>query len=264
MPGSRCRSRLWSNRLKGVCDVCPRSNQRVWTRWAVCVPLGVRAGLRHRMGGDQRPRRPCDACPSAPPRHGLRAVSGRVEVDGRRSSSTASRSPSSARPTRPRCRGRRSESMSSLECTGRFRTPRRRGEAPDGGRAQGDHLGARQGSRRDDRPRRQLRRRYDAELHDVISNASCTTNCLAPVAKVLHEAFGIKHGTMTTIHAFTGDQRLVDLPHKDLAGPARPRPTSCPTSTGAAKAIGLVIPELEGKLQALPRAFRCSTGHSST
>jgi len=89
---------------------------------------------------------------------------------------------------------------------------------------------------------------YDESVHDVISNASCTTNCLAPVAKVLHEAVGIRHGLMTTIHAFTGDQRLVDLPHKD---PRRARAASInlvPTSTGAAKAIGLVIPELAGKL----------------
>ena len=89
---------------------------------------------------------------------------------------------------------------------------------------------------------------YDPERHHVISNASCTTNCLAPVAKVLHETVGIKHGLMTTIHAYTGDQRLVDMPHKD---PRRARAAAVnlvPTSTGAAKAIGLVIPELAGKL----------------
>ena len=79
--------------------------------------------------------------------------------------------------------------------------------------------------------------------------ASCTTNCLAPVAKVLHEAFGIRHGVMTTIHAYTGDQRLIDAPHKD---PRRARSAAInliPTSTGAAKAIGLVIPELAGRMQ---------------
>jgi glyceraldehyde 3-phosphate dehydrogenase len=89
---------------------------------------------------------------------------------------------------------------------------------------------------------------YDADVHDVVSNASCTTNCLAPVAKVLHETVGIRHGLMTTIHAYTADQRLVDLPHKD---PRRARAAALnlvPTSTGAAKAIGLVIPELAGKL----------------
>jgi glyceraldehyde 3-phosphate dehydrogenase len=101
---------------------------------------------------------------------------------------------------------------------------------------------------------------YDAELHDVISNASCTTNCLAPVAKVLHEAFGIKHGTMTTVHAFTGDQRLVDLPHKDLRRARAASANIVPTSTGAAKAIGLVIPELEGRLHGLAARVPVVTG----
>jgi glyceraldehyde 3-phosphate dehydrogenase len=89
---------------------------------------------------------------------------------------------------------------------------------------------------------------YDPEVHQVISNASCTTNCLAPVAKVLHETVGIRHGQMTTIHAYTGDQRLVDLPHKDLRRARAAGINLVPTSTGAAKAIGLVIPELAGKL----------------
>ncbi len=89
---------------------------------------------------------------------------------------------------------------------------------------------------------------YDANQHHIISNASCTTNCLAPVAKVLHETFGIEHGLMTTIHSYTGDQRLIDAPHSD---PRRARSAAIsmiPTSTGAAKAIGLVLPELKGKL----------------
>ena len=89
---------------------------------------------------------------------------------------------------------------------------------------------------------------YDRDRHEVISNASCTTNCLAPVAKVLHEAVGIEHGLMTTIHAYTADQRLQDLPHKDLRRARAAAVNLVPTSTGAAKAIGLVIPELEGKL----------------
>src|SRR5436309_1412550 len=89
---------------------------------------------------------------------------------------------------------------------------------------------------------------YDRDSHDVISNASCTTNCLAPVAKVLHEAVGIKHGLMTTIHAYTADQRLQDLPHTDLRRARAAAINLIPTSTGAAKAIGLVIPELDGKL----------------
>jgi glyceraldehyde 3-phosphate dehydrogenase len=89
---------------------------------------------------------------------------------------------------------------------------------------------------------------YDAENHHIISNASCTTNCLAPLAKVLHEAFGIEQGLMTTIHAYTADQRLQDMPHSD---PRRSRAAALnliPTTTGAAKAVGLVLPELNGKL----------------
>jgi glyceraldehyde 3-phosphate dehydrogenase len=89
---------------------------------------------------------------------------------------------------------------------------------------------------------------YDPESHDVVSNASCTTNCLAPVAKVLHETVGIRHGQMTTIHAYTSDQRLIDLPHKDFRRARAAAINLIPTSTGAAKAIGLVIPELAGKL----------------
>ena len=90
--------------------------------------------------------------------------------------------------------------------------------------------------------------RYEPDRHEVISNASCTTNCLAPVAKVLHENVGIRHGLMTTIHAYTGDQRLVDLPHNDLRRARAAAVNLIPTTTGAAKAIGLVIPELAGKL----------------
>ena len=89
---------------------------------------------------------------------------------------------------------------------------------------------------------------YDPDAHRIISNASCTTNCLAPVAKVLHEAVGIRHGLMTTIHAYTGDQRLVDTPHKDLRRARAAAINLIPTTTGAAKAVGLVIPELAGKL----------------
>ncbi|MEA2285287.1 MAG: hypothetical protein QOJ21_1330 [Solirubrobacteraceae bacterium] len=89
---------------------------------------------------------------------------------------------------------------------------------------------------------------YDSSKHDVISNASCTTNCLAPFAKVAHEAVGIKHGLMTTIHAYTADQRLQDAPHKDLRRARAAAVNLVPTSTGAAKAVGLVLPELNGKL----------------
>jgi glyceraldehyde 3-phosphate dehydrogenase len=90
--------------------------------------------------------------------------------------------------------------------------------------------------------------RYDADSHDVISAASCTTNCLAPFAKVVHEAVGIEHGLMTTIHAYTADQNLQDGPHKDLRRARAAAINLVPTSTGAAKAVGLVLPELNGKL----------------
>lgn len=89
---------------------------------------------------------------------------------------------------------------------------------------------------------------YDPAKHHVISNASCTTNCLAPVAKVLVQSFGVKKGLMTTIHSYTNDQKLLDLPHKDLRRARAAALNMIPTSTGAAKAIGLVIPELKGKL----------------
>src|ERR687891_1687491 len=92
---------------------------------------------------------------------------------------------------------------------------------------------------------------YDPREHHVISNASCTTNCLGPVAKVLHETFGIERGIMTTIHAYTADQRLQDAPHKDLRRARAAAANLIPTSTGAAKAIGLVIPELDGKLNGI-------------
>ena len=92
---------------------------------------------------------------------------------------------------------------------------------------------------------------YDPDRHDVISNASCTTNCLAPVAKVLHDAVGIERGVMTTVHAYTADQRLHDAPHKDLRRARAAAANLVPTSTGAAKAIGLVIPELDGKLNGI-------------
>jgi glyceraldehyde 3-phosphate dehydrogenase len=89
---------------------------------------------------------------------------------------------------------------------------------------------------------------YDPDNHHVISNASCTTNCLAPVAKVLHETVGIVHGLMTTIHAYTADQRLQDAPHKDLRRARAAAINLVPASSGAAKAMGLVMPELQGKL----------------
>ena len=102
---------------------------------------------------------------------------------------------------------------------------------------------------------------YDPRQHHIISNASCTTNCLAPVAKVLLENFGIKCGLMTTIHSYTSDQRLIDFPHKDLRRARSAALSMIPTTTGAAKAVSLVLPELEGKLNGL--AIRVPTPNVS-
>jgi glyceraldehyde 3-phosphate dehydrogenase len=93
--------------------------------------------------------------------------------------------------------------------------------------------------------------KYDKEKHHVISNASCTTNCLAPLAKVLNDRFGIVNGIMTTVHSYTNDQRILDLPHKDLRRARAAAVSMIPTSTGAAKAVGLVLPELKGKLDGM-------------
>ncbi len=101
---------------------------------------------------------------------------------------------------------------------------------------------------------------YDPEQHHIISNASCTTNCLAPAAKVLHESVGIDHGLMTTIHAYTADQRLQDMPHKDLRRARAAAINLIPTSTGAAKAVGLVLPELNGKLSGMAVRAPVATG----
>ena len=101
---------------------------------------------------------------------------------------------------------------------------------------------------------------YDPDSHHIISNASCTTNCLAPVAKVLHETAGIERGLMTTIHAYTADQRLQDMPHKDLRRARAAAINLIPTSSGAAKAIGLVLPELDGKLSGFAVRAPVATG----
>jgi glyceraldehyde 3-phosphate dehydrogenase len=101
---------------------------------------------------------------------------------------------------------------------------------------------------------------YDPDRHDLISNASCTTNCLAPVARILHDTVGIEHGLMTTVHAYTADQRLQDTPHKDLRRARAAAINLVPTSTGAAKAIGLVVPELDGKLNGISVRAPIPTG----
>ncbi len=102
---------------------------------------------------------------------------------------------------------------------------------------------------------------YDSSKHHIVSNASCTTNCLAPVAKVLHEKFGIVNGLMTTVHSYTSDQRLLDAPHKDLRRARSAAMSMIPTTTGAAKAVGLVLPDLNGKLNGM--AIRVPTPNVS-
>jgi len=103
----------------------------------------------------------------------------------------------------------------------------------------------------------------DPAKHKIISNASCTTNCLSPFAKVLHQQFGLVKGLMTTIHSYTNDQRVLDLPHKDLRRARAAALNMIPTTTGAARAVGLVLPELKGKLDGFsvrvptPNVFRC-------
>jgi glyceraldehyde 3-phosphate dehydrogenase len=101
---------------------------------------------------------------------------------------------------------------------------------------------------------------YDPERHHIVTNASCTTNCLAPVAKVLHETVGIRHGLMTTVHAYTADQQLLDAPHKDLRRARAAAVNVVPTSTGAAKALGLVIPALAGRLNGFAVRVPVPTG----
>ena len=101
---------------------------------------------------------------------------------------------------------------------------------------------------------------YDADKHNIISNASCTTNCVAPMAKILHESFVIEQGFMTTIHAYTNDQRILDFPHKDLRRARSAAINQIPTSTGAARAIGLVLPELKGKIDGISIRVPVPTG----
>jgi len=101
---------------------------------------------------------------------------------------------------------------------------------------------------------------YDPEKHNIVSNASCTTNCIAPVAKVLHEAYGIERGFMTTIHAYTNDQKILDFPHKDLRRARAAAINLIPTSTGAARAIGIVLPDLKGKVDGMSMRAPVPTG----
>ena len=138
----------------------------------------------------------------------------------------------------------------ALECTGLFRTREKASSHLEGGAkkviisapAKGEDLTVVMGVNDD---------KYNPKKHHILSNASCTTNCLAPVAKVLNDTFGIEKGLMTTIHSYTNDQRILDLPHKDLRRARAAAESMIPTTTGAAKAVGLVLPELQGKLDGM-------------
>ena len=125
---------------------------------------------------------------------------------------------------------------------------RRRRQAPRRRREEGRHHRAGEEARHHASSSASTTRQYDPAKHQIISNASCTTNCLAPLAKVLHQTFGIKKGWMTTIHSYTNDQQLLDLPHKDLRRARAAALSMIPTTTGAAAAVGEVLPELKGKL----------------
>ena len=137
-----------------------------------------------------------------------------------------------------------------LESTGRFTDADGRSKHIDGGREEGDHLGAGQGRRHHDRARRERDEVRRGEAH-IISNASCTTNCLVPMVKVIRDNFGFVRGSMVTIHSYTNDQNILDLPHKDLRRARAAAMSIIPTTTGAAKATSLVIPELKGKIDGI-------------
>ena len=210
----------------------------------------VRRRPRHRRG--QRPDRRRDARPPAQVRLDPRPLPGRGRGRRRRRSpSTASeikvlseRDPARAAVGRPR--RRRRDRVDRL-----LHQARRRRQAPRGRRQEGDHLGARRPSPTSPSRSASTSTTYDPDAHHIISNASCTTNCLAPVAKVLNDAVGIEHGLMTTIHAYTADQRLQDMPHKDLRRARAAALNLIPTTTGAAKAVGLVLPGAERQAERL-------------
>ena len=138
-----------------------------------------------------------------------------------------------------------------FESTGHFTDRDSAAKHLAAGAEEGDHHGAGEETGLLRRARRQRRDGYDPKTHHIISNASCTTNCLAPVAKVLHETFGLQKGWMTTVHSYTNDQQLLDLPHKDLRRARAAALSIIPTTTGAATAVGEVLPELKGKLDGI-------------
>ena len=135
-----------------------------------------------------------------------------------------------------------------VESTGQFTDRAGAAQAPRGRREEGRSSPPRPRTRTSPSSWASTRTRYKPAEHHIVSNASCTTNCLAPVVKVLHDTFGVKRGQMTTIHSYTNDQKILDFPHKDLRRARAAALSMIPTSTGAAKAIGLVLPELKGKI----------------
>ena len=247
MRGSLRRA-LGSTPQKGLTHVRTRRDQRVRPHRPERAPRRSGEGHRHRVGRGQRHHRQRDARPPAQVRLDPRPVPGHGRGPRRRpASSTARRSRSSPSATRPSCRGATSASTSSSSRPASSPSRDDAAKHLEAGAkkvvisapAKGEDITVVLGVNDD---------QYDKAKHDVISNASCTTNCLAPFAKVAHEAVGIKHGLMTTIHAYTADQRLQDAPHTDLRRARAAAVNLVPTSTGAAKAVGLVLPELNGKL----------------
>ena len=207
------------------------------------------AGRRHRVGRRQRPHRRQDARAPAQVRLDPRAVPGhasRSTDNGLRRSTASELKVLAERDPAALPWGDLGVDV-VIESTGFFTDRDNAAKHLDGGAkkviisapAKGEDITVVLGVNFD---------KYDKDQHHVISNASCTTNCLAPFAKVVNDAVGIKHGLMTTIHAYTADQRLQDAPHSDLRRARAAALNLVPTSTGAAKAVGLVLPELNGKL----------------
>ena len=204
---------------------------------------------RHRVGRAQRPGRPrrrSRTCSSTTRTTGrfqgtVEVTDGGIAVNGKEIRVLAERDPG-ALPW-----GELGADV-VIESTGFFTDRENAAKHLACGCQEGRDLGARHQPGRDGGAGRELRRGLRRRGAHVISNASCTTNCLAPVAKVLNDTVGIKHGLMTTIHAYTADQRLQDMPHKDLRRARAAAVSLIPATTGAAKAIGLVIPSLNGKL----------------
>ena len=220
-------------------------------------------GRRHRGRRRQRPHRQRDPGSPAQVRLDPRPARAKsVETNDEHHRRRQGRSRSSPSATRSPCRGRTSAPTSSSSRPASSPTPTKARAHIDGGAkkviisapAKNEDITIVMGVNHD---------KYDPATHTIISNASCTTNCLAPMAKVLHDAFTIERGLMTTIHAYTQDQNLLDDPHKDLRRARAAALNIVPTSTGAAKAIGLVLPELKGKLDGYALRVPIPTGSAT-